>query len=214
MDSQQPDYVLKVIILGESGTGKSSLLYRFKQGEFYTQSISTIGVDFEAKCFEMNGNQIKVHFWDVAGQEKFRSIVQSYFRSASGALLVFDLSSRDSFQQLDNWITNLYEYGGYREGIKPILLLVGNKVDYADRSNIRAINQDEIDAFMEKYGINTYLETSAKTGQNVDKIFEGIVQEIYDDVQDRLKDFKPVPRNVRINEFMEASRRRNTWNCC
>ena len=101
---------LKILIIGESGVGKSSLLLRFTDDQFDPDQEATIGVDFKVKVIDNNGNKVKLAIWDTAGQERFRTLTPSYYRGAQGAILVYDISSRESFQKVEDWLNELETY--------------------------------------------------------------------------------------------------------
>ena len=117
---------LKILIIGESGVGKSSLLLRFTDDQFDPDQEATIGVDFKVKVIDNNGNKVKLAIWDTAGQERFRTLTPSYYRGAQGAILVYDISSRESFQKVEDWLNELETYSTNHDLIK---MLVGNKCD-------------------------------------------------------------------------------------
>ena len=100
---------LKILIIGESGVGKSSLLLRFTDDQFDPDQEATIGVDFKVKVIDNNGNKVKLAIWDTAGQERFRTLTPSYYRGAQGAILVYDISSRESFQKVEDWLNEVFE---------------------------------------------------------------------------------------------------------
>ncbi|CAG7786248.1 unnamed protein product, partial [Allacma fusca] len=117
---------LKILIIGQSGVGKSSLLLRFTDDVFDPDQPATIGVDFKVKTLDVEGNLVKLAIWDTAGQERFRTLTPSYYRGAQGAILVYDVSSRQSFERLDPWLVELNTYSTKTNIVK---MLVGNKID-------------------------------------------------------------------------------------
>ncbi|KAF6720380.1 Ras-related protein Rab-18-B [Oryzias melastigma] len=121
---------LKLLIIGESGVGKSSLLLRFTEDTFDPEQSATIGVDFKVKTLAIEGNKAKLAIWDTAGQERFRTLTPSYYRGAQGVILVYDVSRRDSFTKLENWLNELETYTTRNDIVK---MLVGNKIDKDDR---------------------------------------------------------------------------------
>jgi len=125
MDGDQLLTTLKLLIIGESGVGKSSLLLRFTDDAFDAEQAATIGVDFKVKTITINGDKVKLAIWDTAGQERFRTLTPSYYRGGQGAILVYDVTNRESFQKIDNWLNELETYATNHDLIK---MLVGNKV--------------------------------------------------------------------------------------
>lgn len=128
--------MVKVILVGDSGVGKTNLLKRYTRDEFDANNRATIGVDFSAMEYDFKGKTVKVQFWDTAGQEKYRAIAESYYRSAHGALVVFDLTQKRSFEGLSNWKEELAKTGN----AKLSAVIVGNKMDL---QNSREVSQDE-----------------------------------------------------------------------
>ena len=118
---------LKLLIIGESGVGKSSLLLRFADDAFDPEQAATIGVDFKVKTVNLNAEKIKLAIWDTAGQERFRTLTPSYYRGGQGAILVYDVTNRESFTKIENWLNELETYSTNHDVVK---MLVGNKVSY------------------------------------------------------------------------------------
>ncbi|GIY76774.1 ras-related protein Rab-27A [Caerostris darwini] len=172
------DYLIKFLALGDSGVGKTSLLCHFTNGVFNKKFISTVGVDFSEKRVVyrshysdgITGRSQRVHLqlWDTAGQERFRSLTTAFFRDAMGFVLVFDLTSEQSFLNIRNWLEQLKTHA-YCDN--PDIVLCGNKADLEDS---RFEKEEKIREEAEKYGL-TYFETSAVTGQNVNKVFDTLL---------------------------------------
>eukprot|EP00386_Alphamonas_edax_P010414 GDKI01033658.1.p1 GENE.GDKI01033658.1~~GDKI01033658.1.p1 ORF type:complete len:212 (+),score=41.67 GDKI01033658.1:51-686(+) len=169
--SQQYDHLIKLLLIGDSGVGKSCLLMRFSDDLFTPSHISTIGIDFKIKQIELDGKRVKLQIWDTAGQERFRTITQAYYRNAMGILLVYDVTSAESFQNIRNWIRQIETHA--TQGVQKIL--VGNKADMDEKS--RAVDSRRAQELAAEYGI-PFVETSAKSGQNVRQSFEAITREI------------------------------------
>ena len=161
--SSDYQYIFKLILIGNSGVGKSSILQRYMNKTFEESYKCTIGVDFLMKSVEVKGKTVKLQLWDTAGQEKYKSMVASYYRGANVALVVFDITSRSSFESLPLWIENYYKNGPEQKNI----ILIGNKKDMADQ---RQVTQEEAEEFSETNNM-IYFETSAKEGDNVDYVF-------------------------------------------
>lgn len=164
------DYIYKILIIGNSGVGKSSILLRFTDNIFKDSFISTIGVDFKVKTIQLDNRIIKLQLWDTAGQERFKTITHSYYRGAHGVILVFDLTDKDSFNNLEMWLNEIKSYNGNEIPI----LLVGNKEDLRED---RKITEEEINEFVKEKSL-VYLETSSKDDVNIYKIFESISRKI------------------------------------
>jgi Ras-related protein Rab-8A len=155
------DHLIKMLLIGDSSVGKSSLLTRFNDDSFSIDFISTIGIDFKVKTLLLDGKKYKLQIWDTAGQERFRTITTAYYRGAMGVILVFSLNSISSFASIKNWIQNIHDHVNHKVPI----ILVGNKSDL-----VRMVTKEEIDELVKELDL-TYYETSAKTGLNVDAPF-------------------------------------------
>ena len=164
------DYLLKYIIIGDAAVGKSNLLLRYVHGEFKSEYQVTIGVEFGAKNILIKDELYRIQIWDTAGQENFRSITRAYYKNSVCALVVYDITNRDSFNNIANWVEDCKN-----QSPKTIfMVLVGNKSDLSDK---RVISIDEGRELAEKYNM-IFFETSAKTGDNVDLIFFKSAEEI------------------------------------
>jgi small GTP-binding protein len=161
--SSDYQYIFKLILIGNSGVGKSSILNRYMNKTFEESYKCTIGVDFLMKSIEINGKTVKLQLWDTAGQEKYKSMVASYYRGANVALVVFDITSHESFDSLPLWIENYYKNGPEQKNI----ILIGNKKDMIEE---RQVTQEEAELFSQTNNM-IYFETSAKDGDNIDYVF-------------------------------------------
>ncbi|CAA0811911.1 Ras-related protein RABE1c [Striga hermonthica] len=171
------DYLIKLLLIGDSGVGKSCLLLRFSDGSFTTSFITTIGIDFKIRTVKLDGKQIKLQIWDTAGQERFRTITTAFYRGAMGILLVYDVTDESSFNNIRNWIMNIIQHAS--DNVNKIL--VGNKADM-DESK-RAVPTSHGQELADEYGIK-FFETSAKTNLNVEEVFFSIAR----DIKQRLSD--------------------------
>jgi len=173
------DYIQKFVIVGESYCGKSSILVQLTDKRFLGNNDPTIGVEFGSRLIQIpppSNKVIKLQIWDTAGQESFRSITRSYYRGASGALLTFDVTRRQTFESIGGWLSDLREYG--EDGV--VIILVGNKVDLVEGGGVeRQVTEEEAREFAEREGLVGYMETSAKTGKNVDETFNKVSLEIH-----------------------------------
>lgn len=157
------DYLFKLVLIGDSGVGKSCLLLRFADDAFTESYISTIGVDFRFRTVKMDKKTVKLQIWDTAGQERFRTITSAYYRGADGIIMVFDVTSMESFDHVNDWLKEVNRYAA--EGT--VKLLVGNK---CDRTADRVVTEEQAQSFAEELGI-PYIETSAKSAKNVEEAF-------------------------------------------
>lgn len=170
-------YLFKFIIIGNTGTGKSSLLTQFTDRRFSPIHDLTIGVEFGAKILTINGPEdkkydIKLQIWDTAGQESFKSITRSYYRDAAGVMLVFDISKRDSFEHLTRWMEDIANFSGENANI----ILIGNKSDLDHR---RKVSIEDAEEFAKNQGIK-YIETSAKNYDRTYDAFSYLAEEVLD----------------------------------
>jgi len=161
---------LKILIIGESGVGKSSLLLRFVDDTFDNDIGATIGVDFKVKTIDIDGNRMKLALWDTAGQERFRTLTPSYYRGAQGVIFVYDVSTRQTFDKLNEWLNETETYATKQDLIK---MLVGNKIDKANRE----VTRQEGQLFARKHGM-LFIEASARTKEGVECAFEELVEKI------------------------------------
>eukprot|EP01099_Mayorella_cantabrigiensis_P003863 TRINITY_DN2902_c0_g1_i1.p1 TRINITY_DN2902_c0_g1~~TRINITY_DN2902_c0_g1_i1.p1 ORF type:complete len:227 (-),score=55.95 TRINITY_DN2902_c0_g1_i1:59-703(-) len=171
LGQQEYDFLYKVILVGDSGVGKSNLLSRFTRNEFFAETKSTIGVEFATKSIKTDGKVIKAQIWDTAGQERYRAITTAYYRGAVGALLVYDISKKDTFRNIERWLTELRSNAS--ENI--VVMLVGNKSDLA---HLREVEVDSASDFAKKNSLS-FIETSARESSNVEQAFITILTEIY-----------------------------------
>ena len=168
--SDEYEFIFKVLLLGNSNVGKSSLFLRFVDDIWNDTFVPTIGVDFKIKTFDIDEKKIKMQIWDTAGQERFKNIIASYYRGAHGILLIYDVTDKDSFKNLSNWIIEI-EKNANKNVLK---LLIGNKTDLEDK---RVITYNQGKEFADGYGLK-YIETSAKKNLNVNEAFETLGREL------------------------------------
>ncbi|ROW03782.1 hypothetical protein VMCG_05476 [Cytospora schulzeri] len=187
MSSLPWDYIAKLVCIGDSGCGKSSLTIRLCEGRFVQHHDVTIGVEFGSRIVPPPRAQpkdttpqkhMKLSLWDTAGQETYKSVTRSYFRGASGALLVFDLCRKSTFLHVTDWLNDL------RQIAEPdiVVILVGNKADLA-HGDKREVTAEEATAWARRNGVMRYVETSAKTGEYVEEAFLAVAERIYQNIQ-------------------------------
>ncbi|MCP9260166.1 Ras-related protein Rab-10 [Dirofilaria immitis] len=172
MAKKQYDLLFKLLLIGDSGVGKTCILYRFSDDAFNTTFISTIGIDFKIKTIELKGKKIKLQIWDTAGQERFHTITTSYYRGAMGIMLVYDITNAKSFDNIAKWLRNIDEHAS--EDVEKMLL--GNKCDMAER---RVVSRERGEKIANDHGIR-FLETSAKANIQIDKAFYDLAEAILD----------------------------------
>ncbi|XP_074563085.1 ras-related protein RABA1f-like [Curcuma longa] len=165
------DYLFKVVLIGDSGVGKSNLLSRFTRNEFSLESKSTIGVEFATRSISVEDKVIKAQIWDTAGQERYRAITSAYYRGAVGALLVYDVTRHITFENVERWLKELRDH----TESNIVIMLVGNK---ADLRHLRAVSTDDAKTFAENE--NTFfMETSALESTNVETAFTEVLTQIH-----------------------------------
>mmetsp|Transcript_23046 Transcript_23046/g.49068 ORF Transcript_23046/g.49068 Transcript_23046/m.49068 type:complete len:206 (-) Transcript_23046:1066-1683(-) len=164
------DYLFKLVLIGDSGVGKSCLLLRFADDAFTESYISTIGVDFRFRTVKVENKTVKLQIWDTAGQERFRTITSAYYRGADGIIMVFDVTSTESFDHVNDWLKEVNRYAA--EGT--VKLLVGNK---SDRTADKVVTEAQAKEFADELGI-PFIETSAKSAKNVEEPFLTIAGEL------------------------------------
>lgn len=183
-------YLFKYIIIGDTGVGKSCMLLQFTDKRFQPVHDLTIGVEFGARLINIDHHQIKLQIWDTAGQESFRSITRSYYRDAAGALLVYDITRRESFNHLTRWLEEARQNGNPNMTI----MLIGNKSDLEHR---RAVSTKEGELFAQENGL-VFMETSAKTAANVETAFIKTAENIYEKIKEGLYDPSREGNGVKI----------------
>ncbi|KAF4695978.1 Ras- protein Rab-2A [Perkinsus olseni] len=182
-------YLFKYIIIGDTGVGKSCLLLQFTDKRFRPDHDLTIGVEFGARLVNVDGKQIKLQIWDTAGQESFRSITRSYYRGATGALLVYDISRRDTFNHLTRWLEEA------RQNSNPnmVIMLIGNKCDLERRE----VSYEEGAQFAKENNL-IFLEASAKTAQNVEEAFLQTARKIYENILAGVYDLSNESHGIKV----------------
>ncbi|KAE9446821.1 hypothetical protein C3L33_21277, partial [Rhododendron williamsianum] len=165
---EEYDYLFKVVLIGDSGVGKSNLLSRFTRNEFCLESKSTIGVEFATRTLQVEGRTVKAQIWDTAGQERYRAITSAYYRGALGALLVYDVTKPTTFENISRWLKELRDHADSNINI----MLIGNKTDL---KHLRAVATEDAQGFAEKEGLS-FIETSALEATNVEKAFQTILR--------------------------------------
>lgn len=171
MGDSSYDYLFKVVLIGDSGVGKSNLLSRFTRNEFNLESKSTIGVEFATRSISVDSKTVKAQIWDTAGQERYRAITSAYYRGAVGALLVYDIAKHATYVNVTRWLKELRDHADSNI----VIMLVGNK---SDLRHLRAVPTEEARLFSEENGLS-FIETSALDASNVENAFQTILTEIY-----------------------------------
>ncbi|XP_069785398.1 ras-related protein Rab-37-like isoform X1 [Narcine bancroftii] len=194
------DLTYKVMLIGDSGVGKTCFLVQFKDQAFLAGSyIATVGIDFRNKVVVVDGVKVKLQIWDTAGQERFRSVTHAYYRDAQALLLLYDITSKSSFDNIRAWLTEVHEYA--QQDV--VIMLLGNK---ADITSERAIKREDGEKLAREYGV-PFIETSAKTGINVELAFLAVAKELKHRSVNQ-----PNEPKFRIHEYIESQREKPR--CC
>lgn len=199
-------YLFKYIIIGDTGVGKSCLLLQFTDKRFRNDHDLTIGVEFGARMVSLGDKEIKLQIWDTAGQESFRSITRSYYRGAAGALLVYDITRRDSFTHLANWLEEARQNGNPAMTI----MLIANKTDLQSR---RMVSTEEGQRFATDHGL-LFLEASAKTATNVEEAFTCTAEAIYTKVTSGECDLSVELSGIKVGSLAVTSRPKVASSSC
>ncbi|XP_061367627.1 ras-related protein RABA5e-like [Gastrolobium bilobum] len=212
-EDEGEEYLFKVVIIGDSAVGKSNLLSRYARNEFNLHSKATIGVEFQTQSLEIDSKEVKAQIWDTAGQERFRAVTSAYYRGAVGALIVYDISRRTTFDSVGRWLDELKTHCDTTVAT----MLVGNKCDL---DNIRAVSIEEGKSLAEAEGL-FFMETSALDSTNVNTAFEMVIREIYSNVSrkvlnsDTYKAELSVDRVSLVNNGSAASKQtQGYFSCC
>jgi len=196
----EEEIVYKVLLLGDSSVGKTCFLLRYCDKSFQDVHLSTIGLDYRLKTITLKNNKnIKLQIWDTAGQDRFRAITKNYYKSANGVLLIYDISNLQTYENVKNWISQI------REEANPnvIIYLVGNKIDLPKEK--RVVNIEDGEKIAEEYEIK-FKEASAKSGTNVNEIFEELVEQI-DEKFSKLE----APKKKKGNQLYTGKKKKK---CC
>ncbi|XP_074330119.1 ras-related protein RABD2a-like [Apium graveolens] len=193
------DYLFKLLLIGDSGVGKSCLLLRFADDTYLESYISTIGVDFKIRTVEQDGKTIKLQIWDTAGQERFRTITSSYYRGAHGIIVVYDVTDQESFNNVKQWLSEINRYAS--ENVNK--LLVGNKSDLTAN---KVVSYEGAKAFADETGI-PFMEASAKDATNVEQAFMAMTSSIKERMasQPGMNYAKPPTVNLRGKPVAQSS---------
>ncbi|XP_026862345.1 ras-related protein Rab-37 isoform X2 [Electrophorus electricus] len=194
------DLTHKTILVGDSGVGKTSLLVQFDQGKFIPGSFSaTVGIGFTNKVVTVDNMKVKLQIWDTAGQERFRSVTHAYYRDAQALLLLYDITRKSSFDNIRAWLTEIHEYA--QKDV--VIMLLGNKSDMAAE---RVIKHEDGQKLAKEYGV-PFMETSAKTGVNVELAFHAIARELKHRAAEQ-----PHEPKFQIHDYIESQKEKST--CC
>ena len=203
MDDESYDLIFKLILIGDTGVGKSNILSRYINNEFSLATQPTVGVEFGSKIIKKDDKSIKLQIWDTAGQERYKSITNAYYKGSKGAFIVYDISRKTTFENVDKWIGELKDNAS--EDVH--IMIVGNKSDLEDK---REVNTEEVAKKAEQYKI-AFCETSALKGKNIEFAFESLVNEITKNVENERKtEIKTEEESKTINLNTEEEKKVNS----
>lgn len=174
VEGAEPDYLLKIILVGDSGVGKTNILNQFVRNQFNPDSKATVGVEFTTKTVQIDGKTVKAQIWDTAGQERYRAVTASYYKGASGAMLVYDITNSISFNSVRKWLKEIQD----NSDNKATVMLVGNKCDL---DSSRSIPLEEARALADKENM-LFLETSAMSAENIQQAFSALLSTILEGI--------------------------------
>ena len=198
-------YIIKILTLGDTLVGKSSIVLRFSDNRFDDNQLATIGIDYKTKYIKVKDASVKVLLWDTAGQEKFRNIARQYYKGANGVLLIFDVCDRKSYERIGFWMDELKQNNEIEQ---LYIILVGNKIDLEEK---RVVTREEAEKYAEDNNIN-YLEVSAKTGEGILDLFnevtKGTMDKVFND-QDNNEDKEKIKTYLDTN-----NNRKRKKKCC
>ena len=196
--SRAYDYLLKLLLIGDSGVGKTCLLFRFAEDKFNSAFISTIGIDFKIRTIKVDDKNLKLQIWDTAGQERFRTITTAYYRGAAGIMLVYDVTSERSFENIKNWMRNIDEHAS--DDVEK--MIIGNKADKNLPEDTRVVSTERGQTLAMEHEVLFY-ETSAKDGNNVEDAFVAIARKIKDKMEEKRRqdeELNKPKRTIRIGD--------------
>ena len=200
------DYKLKVVVVGDSGVGKTNIIKRFISNKFIANSKATVGVEFTNKSYRINDRVFKIEIWDTAGQERYKSITAAYYKGAKGALVVYDTTQKESYDNIDKWMLEIKDKGS--KDMK--IMIIGNKTDLI---NERKISTKEA---LEKAKImNTpMMETSALNATNIKEAFFDLLKEMYEELRKKLELIENQAERRKEGIFLETREKKKNKRCC
>ena len=206
MAEEEYEMMVKVILIGDSAVGKTNIMSKYLKNQFLEDSKATVGVEFGSKLFTINGHNIKAQIWDTAGQEKYKAITGAYYKGSKGAFVVYDITRKDTFDSVDKWIHDLKSTGDP----KMTIMIIGNKLDLEHKREVLKEQGEEKAKSFEC----AFLETSAFSGDNIEKGFEMMISEIFkkygnDSLED--DDFGTVERGEDIKLEKKENKKKG---CC
>ena len=171
MEEDNYEMMFKVVLVGDSSVGKTNIMSKYLKNEFHEDSKATVGVEFGSKQFTVEGHKIKAQIWDTAGQERYKAMTSAYFKGAKGAFIVYDITSKSSFESVDRWLNDLRVSADKNLTV----IIIGNKCDLEQQRDVKKEQGEE----KSKSNGVAFMETSALSGENIDKAFDKMVNEVF-----------------------------------
>ena len=208
MEDSPTEMIFKIIIIGDLASGKTNILSKYLTNTFEPNSTPTIGVEMKVKDFKIKEDLVKAQFWDTAGQEKYDSLTTSYYKGAKGALIVYDITQKSSFDKIESLLKKLRDNSNKNVSV----ILVGNKCDLEDN---REVLKEDGEELAKKLKIK-FMEVSAKTGENLDKLFQNLIDEVYEKYNKEFKSFASIEfmddnKNINLNTNNNPGKKKK---CC
>ena len=206
-DEENYDVLFKIVLIGDSFVGKTNIMSKYLMNEFHEDSKATVGVEFGAKKFDIEGKSVKAQIWDTAGQERYKSITTTYYKGAKGALIVYDITRKETFDSVDRWISEVLNSGDKNM----TMLLIGNECDL---DNQRQVTKEQGEEKAKAFKV-AFLETSASSGENLDVAFEMIMKEVYSkcknelDEEDRMEEMQ-IGKEIDLTKEKKVDKKK----CC
>ena len=179
MEDDNYEFMFKVVLVGDSFVGKTNIMSKYLKNEFHEDSKATVGVEFGSKQFNVEGHSIKAQIWDTAGQERYKAITSAYYKGAKGAFIVYDITRKNSFESIDKWINDVTAVADK----KITIVLIGNKSDLEDQ---RQVTKEQGEDKANKLEV-AFLETSAFSGENLEKAFQMMIKEVFKKCHEEMK---------------------------
>ena len=206
-DEENYDVLFKIVLIGDSFVGKTNIMSKYLKNEFHEDSKATVGVEFGAKKFDIEGKSVKAQIWDTAGQERYKAITTTYYKGAKGALIVYDITRKETFDSVDRWISELVNSGDKNM----TMLLIGTKCDLDTQ---RQVTKEQGEEKAKAFRV-AFLETSASSGENLDVAFEMIMKEVYSkcknelDEEDRMEEMQ-IGKEIDLTKEKKVDKKK----CC
>ena len=200
-------YIIKILTLGYTTVGKTSVVLRFSEDKFVENQFATIGIDFKTKYIKIGDASVKVFFWDTAGQEKFQNIAKQYYKGANGVLLMYDITNRKTFERINFWLKEIKEHNKIED---LFVCLVGNKLDLEDK---REVSTEEGENYAKENNLQ-FFEVSAKSGIGVDELFNKVIKGAMNKIFS-INDKNENDDNVRLDSIFEKGEfKEKNKKCC